>query len=139
MKITNFLSITALFLSLFMGESYAVTKDGKVWLGCAIFTSATGIMTWYCASKTKESYSKARNWDLKEEIKKQHEKEANAHSMLEKLRAYQDSFFVNRLGQLCHYSESASWATTTVVSGLATAAFAATPFALNDKQLKRHR
>lgn len=139
MKIINLFSITALFLSLSMGESYAVTKNGKVWVLCAVGATTAAIFTTYTANKTKETFKKAYEWNLEEEIKKQREKEVNAHTVFEKLRAYHDSFFVNRLGQLRDYSESASWATTTVVSGLATAIFVAAPFVLNDKQLKRRR
>lgn len=138
MKLTKILSIMALFLSLSISESYAIISSAKAWRRCALAASTTGLMTWYCAGKTKESYKKARNWNLEEERQKQRTKEENAHSMLEKFRAYHDSFFVNRLGQLRDYSESASWATTTIVSGLATAIFVAAPFALSDKQLKRH-
>ena len=140
MKITNLLSITALFLSLSIGESYAVTKNGKVWTICAIGATGAATLTAYTAHKTKESFRKVCNWNIEEEIKKQHEKEANAHTMLEKFRVYQDSFFVNKLGLMYLYAQSAGYASTTLSSACATLALAAAPFILSDKKLSKiHR
>lgn len=80
----------------------------------------TGLGTWYGFRQMKKEFREARNWNLQEEIQKQREKEANAHSLREKLHAYCDSFSVNRCGKYLKYFKTLQWTGFTTVCGLAT-------------------